>query len=187
LKLLGADLKRIGLTWRVTTKALDDTRVEVRVGRLPSPARGGAQDTVNIADVGFGVSQTLPLLVALLVAEPGRLVFIEQPEIHLHPKAQVAMAQLLIDAANRGARLIVETHSSLLILALQAAVADQTISPDRISMNWFTRDPEGQTIVTRADIGADGSYGDWPSDFDEVELDLQDRYMTSADRHHAGA
>ena len=50
---------------------------------------------VSIADVGFGVSQVLPVLVALIVAEPGRLVYLEQPELHLHPRAQVALAQVL--------------------------------------------------------------------------------------------
>lgn len=182
---LETSLKRLGLTWRVTTRMADDTKVEVMVGRLPSAVRGGARDTVNIADVGFGVSQTLPVLVAFLAAEPDQIVFVEQPEIHLHPKAQVVMADLLVDAANRGVRLVIETHSSLLILALQAAIAEQRIDPGRISMNWFTRDGEGQTVVTEAELGADGSYGEWPVDFDDVELTLQDRFMTGADRRHA--
>jgi predicted ATPase len=181
---LEAYLKRLGLTWRVTTQAVGDTRVEVRVGRLPAAARGGAKDTVNIADVGFGVSQTLPVLVAILAAGPGQLVFVEQPEIHLHPRAQVEMANLLIEASQRGVRLVVETHSSLLILALQAAVAEERVRPDEISLNWFTRDENGQTIVSQADVGVDGSYGDWPVDFECVELQLQDRYLTSADRQH---
>ena len=50
---------------------------------------------VSIADVGFGVSQVLPVLVALIVAKPGQLVYLEQPELHLHPRAQVALAQEL--------------------------------------------------------------------------------------------
>ena len=59
---------------------------------------------VNITDVGFGVSQVLPVLVALIVdAKPGsQLVYLEQPELHLHPRAQVALAQVLADAAKRG-------------------------------------------------------------------------------------
>ena len=56
---------------------------------------------VNIADVGFGVSQVLPVLVALIVAEPGQLVYLEQPELHLHPRAQVALARVLADAAKQ--------------------------------------------------------------------------------------
>lgn len=182
---LEEDLKRLGLTWRVTTQAVDDTRVEVRVGRLPSAARGGARDTVNIADVGFGVSQTLPVLVALLAATREQIVYVEQPELHLHPRAQVALAEILLRAIDRGVRLVIETHSSLLILALQAAIAAGRIAPDRVSLNWFTRDAIGQTHVAEAEIGEDGSYGDWPEDFAAVDLDLQNRYMTLVEQRHA--
>lgn len=185
LKRLENNLKQLGLTWRVTTQAVDDTRVEVRVGRLPAAARGGARDTVNIADVGFGVSQTLPVLVALLAASQNQIVFVEQPELHLHPRAQVALADIIIQSADQGVRLVIETHSSLLILALQAAIAEGRIAPDRVSLNWFTRDAIGQTHVSEAQIAEDGSYGDWPEDFGTIELDLQDRYMTSVERRHA--
>jgi predicted ATPase len=164
---------------------VDDTRVEVRVGRLPAAARGGARDTVNIADVGFGVSQTLPVLVALLAANRDQIVFVEQPELHLHPRAQVALADIIIQSAEQGVRLVIETHSSLLILALQAAIAAGRIAPDRVSLNWFTRDAAGQTHVTEAQVHEDGSYGDWPEDFGSIELDLQDRYMTLVERRHA--
>ena len=156
-----------------------------RFGRLPTTARNVARDTVNIADVGFGVSQTLPVVVALLAAGPGQIVYIEQPELHLHPKAQIAMAEILVHAADRGVRVVIETHSSLLLLALQSAVAEGKIAPDRMSLNWFTRDASGQTHVTEAQLDADGSYGDWPEDFGEIELKLQDRFMTAVERHHA--
>jgi predicted ATPase len=185
LKSLENNLKLLGLTRRITTRAVDDTRVEVRVGRLPAPARGGARDMVNIADVGFGVSQTLPVLVALLAATRNQMVFVEQPELHLHPRAQVALADILIQAADQGVRLVIETHSGLLILALQAAIAEGRITPDRVSLNWFTRDGTGQTHVAEAKIEEDGSYGDWPEDFAATDLDLQDRYMTLVEQRHA--
>ena len=82
---------------------------------------------VSIADVGFGVSQTLPVVVSLLAAEKGQMVYIEQPEIHLHPRAQVQLAEILADAVNQGVRVVVETHSSLLILSLQTLVAERVI------------------------------------------------------------
>lgn len=182
---LGAHLQLLGLTTFATTRAVDDTRVEVHVSRLLKPSRSKSRDTVNIADVGFGVSQTLPVLVALLAAAPSQPVYIEQPELHLHPRAQVALATILIEAANRGVQVIIETHSSLLVLALQAAVAAGQIEPERLSLNWFTRDAKGQTHVARADLREDGSYGDWPVDFDDVELDLQNRYMTLVDQRRA--
>src|SRR5262249_34998917 len=129
---LGNDLNLLGLTWKIEAKPLDDTQVELRVGRLPRPKRGSAHDLVSIADVGFGVSQTLPVVVALQAARPGQLVYIEQPEIHLHPRAQVAMGRLLVNAANRGVRVVAETHSSLLLLAVQALVAEGVIDPNLV-------------------------------------------------------
>ena len=186
LPLLAQNLKELGLTWKVQTRPIDDTRVEILVGRLPAAIRGGARDTISIADVGFGVSQTLPVLVALLAASPGQFVFIEQPEIHLHPKAQVGLATLLLESINRGARVIVETHSSLLVLALQEIIAEGKLDPARVSMNWFTRDANnGTTRVNEATVGADGSYGEWPSDFGSVELELQARYLNSVDSRAA--
>ena len=146
---------------------------------------GSARDTINIADVGLGVSQTLPVLVALLAARPDQIVFVEQPELHLHPRAQVRLADILIQAADRGVRIVVETHSSLLILALQTTIAEGRIAPERLSLNWFTRDNTGQTRVTEADLGKDGSYGDWPVDFDDIEADLQNRYLNLVDRLRA--
>ncbi|MFN9020110.1 MAG: AAA family ATPase, partial [Pseudanabaena sp.] len=87
LKQLSDALQTLGLTWKVDTKQIDDTQVEVRVGRLKNKENSQSTDMVSIADVGFGLSQTLPVVVALLVAEPEQLVYLEQPEIHLHPRA----------------------------------------------------------------------------------------------------
>ena len=101
LKTVADALHTLGLTGHVRTKKIGDVGIEVQVGRLPH-GRTGETDMVNIADVGIGVSQVLPVLVALIVAEPGQLVYIEQPELHLHLRAQVALAQVLADAAKRG-------------------------------------------------------------------------------------
>ena len=73
---LCSHLAHLGLTSRVSAKRLNDAQIEVKVGRLPQNGRSKS-DMVNIADVGFGVSQTLPVLVALLVAKPGQLVYLE--------------------------------------------------------------------------------------------------------------
>jgi predicted ATPase len=140
LQELSNDLKSLGLTWKIEAKRVDDTQVELRVGRMPRPNRGDTRDLVSIADVGFGVSQTLPVVVALRAARPGQLVYIEQPEIHLHPRAQVAMARLLVTAANHGVRVVAETHSSLILLAVQTLVAEGKIDPGLVGLNWFLRE-----------------------------------------------
>src|SRR5262249_21440096 len=151
-------------------------------GRTPRPQRGGARDLVNIADVGFGVSQTLPVVVALRAAQPGQLVYVEQPEIHLHPQVQVAMARLLVNAANRGVRVVAETHSSLLLLGVQSLVAEGVIDRGRVGLNWFVRSPkDGTTQIQTAELDEAGRFGDWPEDFDEVQLAAENRYLSAAE------
>lgn len=173
-------LETLGLTCKVDAKQLDDTQVELRVGRLHT-SKGRAKDMVSIADVGFGVSQTLPVLVALLVAEQGQLVYLEQPEIHLHPRAQSALAQILADAANRGVIVVVETHSSLLLLAVQTIIAEGKLSPDKVKLHWFKRRDDGVTEVSSANLDDAGAFGDWPEDFCDVSLRLESRYLDAAE------
>jgi len=181
---VGDDLKSLGLTWKVEAKAVDDTKVELRVGRMLLPRRGGARDLVNIADVGFGVSQVLPVVVALLSAKPGQVLYVEQPEIHLHPRAQVAMARLLVNAANRGVVTVVETHSSLILLGVQSLVSEGVITPSQVKLHWFQRnDADGATAITSAELDSCGRFGNWPADFDDVMLDAQMRYLDSSENH----
>ncbi|MEU6646938.1 AAA family ATPase [Saccharomonospora sp. NPDC046836] len=169
LAALSDDLRHLGLTWKVKAQRIDDVRLELLVGRMPSAQAGGANDLVSIADVGFGVSQTLPILVALHAARTNQIVYIEQPETHLHPKAQTRLGEVLVAAAKRGVRVVVETHSSLLLRAVQTSIAKGEISPDHVSLNWFSRDSEtGFTKVDKAEIDSVGRFGGWPVDFDEV-------------------
>ncbi|HNC97448.1 MAG TPA: AAA family ATPase, partial [Myxococcota bacterium] len=175
-------LVRLGLTWKVEARRVSqsDTEVELRVGRLPKAQKGGAKDLVNIADVGFGVSQVLPVVVGLLAGEPGQIVHIEQPELHLHPRAQVAMAGLLVQAAKRGVLVVVETHAPLLLMAIQLAVAKGDIPAADVSLNWFSRDEEGATQIREGHMDAAGAYEDWPVDFATVERDLMRAYIHAA-------
>ena len=187
LESLNEDLLALGLTWKASANRLNDTQVELVVGRLPKPIQGGAHDLVNIADVGLGVSQTLPVVVALHAAESGQCVYLEQPEIHLHPKAQVAMAGVLARAVNRGVQVIVETHSSLLLLALQTMVAEgKELSVQQVKLHWFDRDEkDGATVIRSGQLDETGAYGNWPENFGKVEMDLESRYLDAVDaRHH---
>lgn len=180
LTAVGDDLRTLGLTWKVEPRQRGDVAVEVMIGRLPGPQQGGAQDTVNIADVGFGASQVLPVVVALQAARPGQVVHIEQPELHLHPRAQRAMAELLINAAKRGATVIVETHSHVLLTAVQLAVASGAMPAEDVALHWFERDAEGASHVRSAALDAAGAYGDWPVDFADVEMEVESAYIEAA-------
>ena len=181
---LGDALAKLGLAFHVEQRRLDATRIELRVTRFASPEQGHIHDTVNIADVGFGVSQTLPVIVALLAAAPGQAVYLEQPEIHLHPRAQVALAGLLLDAAKRGVVVIAETHSDLLLRSIQRAVAASEVDPSLVALHWFERDKKtGATKVSSAELDAAGTYGDWPIDFADVELKLESDFLDVSLRH----
>ena len=182
LDTLGRQLQQLGLTWKVTSKKIDDTRVELQVGRLPTAAQGGAKDLVSIADVGFGVSQVLPVLVALLVAKPGQMVYIEQPETHLHPKAQRALAQIFADAVQRNSVVIVETHSLLFVRAVQTLVAQGIVQKDVVKLHWVERDAKGQTQVTTRTLDKSGAYGDWPQDFEATEMAGEQEYIEAAEK-----
>jgi predicted ATPase len=122
------------------------------------------------------------VLVSLLVASPGQLVYLEQPEIHLHPKAQRRLAHLLCKAATRGVKLVVETHSALLIREVQTLVATKAMSKDDVVLHWFRRSDEGATVVTSADLDDSGAYGDWPEDFDSTELEAEQAYLDAVER-----
>ena len=182
LGLLGQALRTVGLTWKVAASPVDDTSVEIRVGRLREPVQGGARDLVNIADAGFGVSQMLPVALALVAAEPGQMVYLEQPEIHLHPRAQMRMAELLKDAAERGVRVVAETHSALLLLGVRTLVAEGKLDPNLVKLHWFTREPDGATKIDSVDLDEKGAFGDWPEDFGDIELEAESRYLEAVGR-----
>lgn len=179
---LGRQLEELGLSWKVQAERIDDVQVEIKVGRLPRASRGGARDLVSIADVGIGVSQVLPVLVALLAAEPGNTVFVEQPEIHLHPRAQRALATPLVAAALRGVNVVVETHSQLLLTELQHRVArGDFLNPSDVKFHWLSRDAKtGWSRIDTAELTRSGAYGDWPVDFEDVLAETQDAYIAAA-------
>lgn len=178
---LGQALESLGLTWKIEARRLNDAEIELFAARRPKDQEHAAYDPVNIADMGVGVSQVLPVLVALLTAVPGQLVYLEHPERDLHPRAQVALAKLLADAAQRGVRVVVETHSSLLLLGVQTLVAEGTLPPDLVALHWFKRGEDGATTVTSADLDEAGAFGDWPEDFGDVELKSESRYLDAAE------
>jgi hypothetical protein len=179
---LNEDLQSLKLTSGVLAKRLYDIQLELYVGRLLDVSPELPENQVNIADVGRGVSQTLPVLVALHAAKPGQLVYIEQPETHLHPRAQFALAQILASAAKRGVRVVVETHSSILLLGVQTLVAEGSLESDRVKLHWFQRERDGRTVIHPGDLDEAGRFGDWPEDFDDETLRVQQRYLDAASK-----
>jgi predicted ATPase len=89
---------------------------------------------------------------------------------------------LLANAAKRGVQLVIETHSSLLLLAVQTLVAEGNLDPHLIKLHWFTRNPRsGATKIASADLDEAGRFGDWPEDFDDVNLEAQSKYLDAVE------
>jgi predicted ATPase len=171
-------LKNLSLTSKVISSRPNDVSIELQVGL----SKDISDTVVNIADVGLGVSQVLPVLVALLVAEPGQLVYLEQPELHLHPRAQANLAQPLIDAANRGVKVVVETHSDLLLTRIKTLVAEEAIDPAKLILHWFSRGDDGITKIDSKELDKVGAYGEFPIDFSDVFFEEDHRYINAASK-----
>ena len=96
----------------------------------------------NLIDVGYGVSQALPLLTELLRPDAPNMFLLQQPEVHLHPSAQAALGSLFCDVAAAGKQIIVETHSDFIIDRVRSDVRDKTtaLKPEDVSILYFERD-----------------------------------------------
>ena len=124
----------------------------------------------NIYDVGFGVSQVLPIIAEGFYAPPGSLILIEQPEIHLHPGLQSQMGDLLIDIARSNKKLIIETHSEHLLLRIQRRITEGSLKPDDVAVYFFTYTDEGSKIE-RIHINDLGRFENWPAGFFEEDVE----------------
>lgn len=125
---------------------------------------------VLITDVGFGVSQILPVIVLCYYAPEGSTLILEQPEIHLHPKVQAGLADVFIDAAKtRGVQIIVESHSEHLLRRLQRRVAEDALSADQTAL-YFAATKDGESQLTSLELDLFGTIKNWPDGFFGDEL-----------------
>ena len=120
---------------------------------------------VLITDVGFGVSQLLPVLVLLYYVPEGAIVLLEQPEIHLHPSVQTGLADVIINVAKtRKVQIIVESHSEHLLRRLQLRVAEDEIAPKEIKL-YFCENKSGASVLNPLIIDIFGNIENWPQNF----------------------
>ncbi len=127
--------------------------------------------SLEIADVGFGFSQIIPMLAAILSSPKNAVILIEQPEVHLHPDMQAACGDLfsrLIDKEKSDSQrcFIIETHSEYLLTEVRANVAKGLVDSRDISILFFETDDDGSNRISSADIDRKGAV-DWPSAFIE--------------------
>lgn len=120
---------------------------------------------VLLTNVGFGVSQVLPVLTLCALAEEGSTLILEQPEIHLHPAVQAGLADVFIDVIkNRDIQIILESHSEHLLARLQRRMAEEKLTPDDVAL-YFTHIEDGASKLEELEIDSYGNISNWPQDF----------------------
>ncbi len=166
-QIVAESLKRMGLIEGFDVKPISEQRQEYEV----KVCTKGSKDWVDLPDVGFGVSQVLPVLVQCFYASPGSIILMEQPEIHLHPSAQSALADVMIDVINsrengadRNIQLVIETHSEHFLRRLQRRIAEGAISQKRVSA-YFANITKTPATLEPLQIDLFGSIENWPEDF----------------------
>lgn len=146
-------------------------REEARLGftvRLDTSGIAGR----SLAQLGFGLSQLWPILVACLASKPGDLVIVETPEAHLHPAAQHRAAALFVALARQGRQVIVETHSEHIVAAACLAVKRADLRPDALALSFF-RQVRGRTCIEAIDVDQKGRRLAAPEGFfDQTTQDL---------------
>lgn len=162
-------LERYVAQWLKEIGLIDDFRVApiTEGGRLfeVKVRKTRKSSEVLLTDVGFGVSQILPALALCFYARPGSTIILEQPEIHLHPKAQSALADIFIDAyQKRQVQILLESHSEHLLNRLQRRIAEEEISSDAVSLFFCEADDNGSHLKT-LDLDQYGNIKNWPQNF----------------------
>lgn len=166
-QIVAAKLKEMGLIedFKIKSIAPNIQQYEVLVRTR------GSKDWVDLPDVGFGVSQVLPVLVQCFCAPPGSIIVMEQPEIHLHPRAQSVLADVMVDVVNsrengkdRNIQLIIETHSEHFLRRIQRRIADDTVSDNTVAA-YFAGMERDVAVLSRLEINRFGTIQNWPHNF----------------------
>lgn len=149
--------------------------VKFRFQEVASNDKSNERRPIN---VGFGITYVLPVLVALLKAKPNDLVIIENPECHLHPKAQRLIGELISVVAQNGVQIIIETHSDHVLNGIRLSVKQRIIKKELTQILFTKREDVGShyyTSVYKPNILDNGDLDVWPEGFfDEWDNALVD-------------
>ena len=143
----------------IPTGSLEDKNYEVRIRKTSNSPE------VTLADLGHGVSDLFPLLVHCYYVPEGSTLILEQPGIHLHPKAQADLADLLIEViTERNLQILIESHSEHLLTRLQLGIAEQKIASDQTAL-YFCENEKGVSTIKSLDVDELGNIKNWPKNF----------------------
>ncbi len=140
--------------------------------RLRSNSRSDFQRPQN---VGFGLTQLFPILVSLLAARTGDVLMIENPEVHLHPRAQQEIGLILAETAASGVQVMVETHSDHVLNGIRVAVKRKKLPAKEVRVHFFAQS-SGQVAVPESPVmDDDGRLNTWPEGFfDQFDFALSE-------------
>ena len=119
-------------------------------------------------NVGFGISYVLPVIVALLNFKKDKIVILENPEAHIHPRGQAEMGRLIALAAAAGMQLFVETHSDHIVNGIRVAVKEKLIDSKDVNISYFSRqttETEQFCRIQNIQVDRTGELSDYPTDF----------------------
>lgn len=137
----------------------------------------GLSNPYRVTNVGFGITYTLPIIVAVLASQPGTLILIENPEAHLHPKGQAKMGELLALAASCGVQVVIETHSDHVLNGIRLTVHGGKLDPNDVQLHYFQRKEKDGLAFTQLispHIDRNGRIDKWPDGFfDEWDKSLE--------------
>lgn len=128
---------------------------------------------LTLADVGVGISQVIPVLMQSLISSD-TLLLMEQPELHLHPRLQAELADILIESTSRDNRLVIETHSEHLLTRIQRRIREGIISSSDVALYYVDNPEGGGARASRIHFTSHGEMIEpWPAGFfDEQFEDL---------------
>lgn len=165
---VGGWLKRLGIVedFRLVQVSKLTRTYQVRL-KMPG------QTEVTLSDVGFGVSQVLPVVAAAFCAPANATIIIEQPELHLHPAVQAELADMFIEAirskehgSERNVQFLIESHSEHFLRRLQRRVAEGELKPDDVAV-YYCESPTGAggSGIRPLEVDLFGRIKDWPKNF----------------------
>ena len=136
--------------------------------RYTEKSRDRVSNSYRAINVGFGITYVLPILVALLKAKKNDLILIENPEAHLHPKAQRIIGELLSKAASIGAQIIVETHRDHILNGIRISAKNKIIRSADVKLFFFMKEDVGtkyHTNIYSPQMDNEGNIDIWPEGF----------------------
>lgn len=160
-----------GLSLKTKVTELDESRI-----KLLYSIEGTKGKNYSALQVGFGLTFSLPIVLAVLTAKKGDLLLIENPEAHLHPAAQSKLGKFLAMAAQNEIQIITETHSEHIINGVRLSVVKGDIESKNVLINYFsknTKDVSHEIVIKQIGVQNDGDLSEWPLDFfDQAEQDF---------------